>query len=97
MTGTLDARIAALAEAADLAAGRLDQDVVAAARVVVGKAGARLGLGLENTVVALAGTGATVGTSVQGLTQRIAATIVPLGVAALAVRVLPHASYEPGS
>jgi hypothetical protein len=49
------------------------------------------------TVIALAATAATAGTSVQGLTQRIAATIVPLGVAALAVRVLRQSSYEPGS
>jgi GTP-binding protein EngB required for normal cell division len=52
---SLDARLDALAEAADVAEGRLDDDVVAAARAVVAKAGARLGLGVESTVVALAG------------------------------------------
>ena len=55
MSATLDDRLAALREAADLAEGRLDDGAVAAARAVVAKAGARLGLGLESTVVALAG------------------------------------------
>jgi GTP-binding protein EngB required for normal cell division len=55
VSGELDKRLAALAEAADLADGRLDPDAVAAARAVTEKAGVRIGLGLENTVVALAG------------------------------------------
>ena len=55
MSGKLDQRLAALREAADLATGRLDDDAVDAARAVVERAGARLGLGLESTVVALAG------------------------------------------
>ena len=55
MTATLDARLAALAEAASLAEGRLDAELVAPADAVVAKAGARLGLGVEATVVALAG------------------------------------------
>ncbi len=55
MKGTLDARLAALREAADLAEGRLDDETVEAARAVVAQAGERLGLGLESTVVALAG------------------------------------------
>ena len=55
MSGDLDARLAGLAEAADLAEARLDDDAVARARAVVEKAGARIGLGLESTVVALAG------------------------------------------
>jgi len=55
MSDALDRRLAALAEAAELADGRLDPEVVAAARAVVGRAGRRLGLGLEATVVALAG------------------------------------------
>ena len=55
MSGDLDLRIEALTDAAKLAAGRLDDDAVAAAHAVVEKAGARLGLGLEQTVVALAG------------------------------------------
>ena len=55
MSGELDTRLAALAEAAELAEGRLDAEAVAGARAVTEKAGVRLGLGLENTVVALAG------------------------------------------
>ena len=55
MTATLDARLAALAEAASLAEGRLDAELVAPADALVAKAGARLGLGVEATVVALAG------------------------------------------
>jgi GTP-binding protein EngB required for normal cell division len=53
--GNLDRRLVALGEAADLAAGRLDDGVVERARAVVAQAGERLGLGLESTVVALAG------------------------------------------
>ena len=55
LSTTLDDRLAALREAAELAEGRLDEADVEAARAVVAKAGARLGLGLESTVVALAG------------------------------------------
>jgi GTP-binding protein EngB required for normal cell division len=55
MTGILDHRLAALGEAAELAEGRLDEDTVERARAVVARAGERLGLGLESTVVALAG------------------------------------------
>ena len=51
----LDRRLEALAEAAELAAGRLDDQVVADAQRVVEKAGSRLGLGVETTVAALAG------------------------------------------
>ncbi len=53
---SLDERLVALAEAADLAEGRADPEAVAAARAVVARAGARLGLGVEATVAALAGT-----------------------------------------
>jgi GTP-binding protein EngB required for normal cell division len=55
VSGSLDRRLAALADAAGLAEGRLDEEDVQSARAVVAKAGARLGHGLENTVVALAG------------------------------------------
>jgi GTP-binding protein EngB required for normal cell division len=51
----LDRRLAALAEAAELADGRLDPDTVEIARAATEKAGARLGLDVETTVVALAG------------------------------------------
>jgi GTPase Era involved in 16S rRNA processing len=51
----LDRRLAALATAADLADGRLEPEQVEAARAVVRRAGERLGLGVEETVVALAG------------------------------------------
>ncbi len=56
MSGTdLDRRLLALGEAAELARGRLDDVHVQAAQAVVDRAGTRLGLGLETTVVALAG------------------------------------------
>ena len=55
MKGNLDQRLTALGEAAGLAEGRLDDDAVGRARAVVAQAGERLGLGLESTVVALAG------------------------------------------
>ena len=49
----LDRRLTALAEAVGVANGRLDPEAVEAARRVTDKAGARLGLGIESTVVAL--------------------------------------------
>ena len=55
MKGKLDERLGALGEAADLAKGRLDDEAVERARAVVAQAGERLGLGLESTVIALAG------------------------------------------
>jgi GTP-binding protein EngB required for normal cell division len=55
MKGNLDQRLGALGEAAGLAEGRLDEEAVERARAVVAQAGERLGLGLESTVVALAG------------------------------------------
>jgi GTP-binding protein EngB required for normal cell division len=55
LSDRLDRRLEALAEALELADGRLDAEAVAAARRVVERAGRRLGLGLESTVVALAG------------------------------------------
>ena len=55
MTAALDARLAALAEAVDLAEGRLDAAAVQRGRDVVARAGARLGLGVDTTVIALAG------------------------------------------
>ena len=55
MSSALDRRLAALAEAAELADGRLEPGAVTAARAVVARAGRRLGLGVEDTVVALAG------------------------------------------
>ena len=51
----LDQRLAALSEAAQLARGRLDDELVDAAEAVVARAGRRLGLGVEATVAALAG------------------------------------------
>ncbi|MFF4991774.1 GTPase [Streptosporangium saharense] len=52
---SLDDRLDALARAADLAEGRLDEDAVAGARSVVARAGVRRGLSVGHTVVALAG------------------------------------------
>jgi hypothetical protein len=49
------------------------------------------------TIGLLALTGATAGTSVQGLTQRLAATVIPLGVVALALRVARLGAYDAGS
>jgi putative protein kinase ArgK-like GTPase of G3E family len=53
--GGLDRQLASLADAVELADGRLEPETVAAARAVVARAGRRLGLGVEETVVALAG------------------------------------------
>jgi GTP-binding protein EngB required for normal cell division len=50
-----DRRLTALAEAVQVADGRLDREAVERARAVTEKAGARLGLDMETTVVALAG------------------------------------------
>jgi GTP-binding protein EngB required for normal cell division len=55
VSGALDARLAALAEAVELGDGRLEHARVEVARSVVARAGQRLGYGLEATVVALAG------------------------------------------
>jgi len=55
VSAALDRRLSALAEAVELAGGRLDPDAVDAARAVVARAGRRLGLGVEATMVALAG------------------------------------------
>ncbi|XVQ85150.1 GTPase [Microbispora siamensis] len=52
---SLDDRLEALAEAADLAEGRLGQEAVDHARAVVARAGVRRGLSVEHTAVALAG------------------------------------------
>jgi GTP-binding protein EngB required for normal cell division len=69
--GTLDRRLAALAEAAELARGRLDDAAVDAARAVVDRAGRRLGLGVEATVIAFAGpTGAGKSTLFNALSGR---------------------------
>jgi GTP-binding protein EngB required for normal cell division len=51
----LERRLTALAEAARVADGRLEPEAVDGARRVTEKAGGRLGLGIESTVVALAG------------------------------------------
>lgn len=55
MSRSLDDRLGALAGAVELADGRLEPADVAHARAVVERAGRRLGLGVETTVVALAG------------------------------------------
>jgi putative protein kinase ArgK-like GTPase of G3E family len=55
MTSALDQRLSGLAEAVRLADGRLEPEAVERARSVVARAGQRLGLGLDATVVALAG------------------------------------------
>ncbi len=55
MSPSLDQRLSALAEAVLVADGRLDPEPVGRARRVTEKAEARLGLGVESTVVALVG------------------------------------------
>ncbi|HEX2432842.1 MAG TPA: GTPase [Gaiellaceae bacterium] len=55
MSRDFDRRLTALAEAVQVADGRLDHEAVERARAVTEKAGARLGLDMETTVVALAG------------------------------------------
>jgi GTP-binding protein EngB required for normal cell division len=55
VSGDLDRRLTALAEAVEVADGRLEPEAVEAGRAVTEKAGARLGLGIETTVVALGG------------------------------------------
>ncbi|MEV0311968.1 YfjP family GTPase [Nonomuraea fuscirosea] len=52
---SLDSRLAALREAADLAEGRLPEQVVSGARAVADRAGVRRELSIEHTVAALAG------------------------------------------
>ncbi|HEX4814753.1 MAG TPA: ABC transporter [Nonomuraea sp.] len=52
---SLDSRLAGLLEAAELAEGRLPEEVVAGARAVSERAGVRRGLSLDHTVAALAG------------------------------------------
>lgn len=54
-TTDLAARLDGLAEAADAATGRLDGSLVADARGIVDRAGARMKLSAEHTVVAIAG------------------------------------------
>jgi len=55
VSGELDRRLSALARAVELGDGRLEAGRIERARDVVGQAGKRLGLGVEATVVALAG------------------------------------------
>ena len=55
MSGKLDRRLVALADAVEVADGRLEPGIVERARGVVARAGKRLGLGVDATVVALAG------------------------------------------
>ncbi|GII02864.1 GTPase [Planobispora takensis] len=52
---SLDDRLAALAEAAEAAGGRLDDEAVAQARAVISRAGVRRSMSVDHTVAALAG------------------------------------------
>ena len=68
---SLDDRLAALKRAAELADGRLEPALAERARAVATRAGARVGLGIETTVVALAGpTGAGKSTLFNALAGR---------------------------
>lgn len=55
MSVALDKRLSALAEAVELGSGRIDPGLLEDAGAVTRRAGERLGLGVEATVVALAG------------------------------------------
>ena len=55
MSAALDDRLAALREVVEVARGRLEDEDVDAAEALVRRAGQRIGLGMEATVVALAG------------------------------------------
>lgn len=55
MSRELDRRLSALAEAVELGAGRIDPERLDDAAAITRRAGERLGLGVEATVVALAG------------------------------------------
>lgn len=74
----LDDRITALAQAADLAEGRVDPALVGRAREVVARAGARRGLSLRHTVAAVAG---ATGSGKSSLVNALAgAELVEVGV-----------------
>jgi GTP-binding protein EngB required for normal cell division len=55
VSAALDKRLSALAEAVELGTGRIDRGLLEDAGAVTRRAGERLGLGVEATVVALAG------------------------------------------
>ena len=69
----LTSRVQALSTAVDLADGRLPPEPVSAARAVVARVGERVDLGLERTVVALAG---STGSGKSSLTNALAGTEV---------------------
>ena len=54
MSAALDDRLAALREVVEVARGRLEDEDVDAAEALVRRAGQRIGLGMEATVVGLA-------------------------------------------
>jgi len=67
----LDRRLSALAEALELGSGRIDPELLESAGAITRRAGERLGLGVEATVVALAGpTGAGKSTLFNALAGR---------------------------
>ncbi|GAA1591176.1 50S ribosome-binding GTPase [Actinomadura kijaniata] len=90
---TLDERLAALGEAADLAEGRLDGDVVERARAVVGRAGTRAALSVDHTVAALAG---ATGSGKSSLLNALAGTdLAAVGVTRPTTSAAQAARWDP--
>jgi predicted GTPase len=89
----LDERLAALARAADLAAGRLDEPAVAAAREVAARAGARAALSVDHTVAALAG---ATGSGKSSLFNVLSGTeLAPVGVTRPTTSTPQAARWDP--
>ncbi|MEO3809435.1 GTPase [Sphaerisporangium sp. B11E5] len=90
---SLDDRLGALAEAVELAEGRLDAAAVARARAVVERAGVRRGLSVDHTVVALAG---ATGSGKSSLFNALAGTsLSPVGVTRPTTSTAQAAMWDP--
>lgn len=90
---SLDDRLEALAEAVELAEGRLDPAAVARARAVVERAGVRRGLSVDHTVVALAG---ATGSGKSSLFNALSGTsLSPVGVTRPTTSTAQAAMWDP--
>ncbi|GAA1260031.1 50S ribosome-binding GTPase [Sphaerisporangium rubeum] len=90
---SLDDRLEALAEAVELAEGRLDPAAVARARAVVDRAGVRRGLSVDHTVVALAG---ATGSGKSSLFNALSGTsLSPVGVTRPTTSTAQAAMWDP--